>query len=104
LKATELLYCIVVGTITADKSYLAKHGNFILKFNNDAEKAKLQFTVARPDDPDFGPDYDKAVIAFQEYQDAISETADHRYFLLKGERNVMRLNYPLFETKVSHAV
>ena len=37
--------------------------------DEEAQKAKIQFTLARPsDDVDFGPDFDKAVIAFQELQ------------------------------------
>ena len=77
------------------------HGNFSTKFSDAAQKAKLQFSLTRPNDPDFGNDYDKAVVAFQEYLRAVSETQDHRYFLLKEEGNAMRMNFGLFKPKVS---
>ena len=97
---TEPLLCIVVGVISAEKAYLGKHGNFNTTFNEDASKAKIQFTVMRPSDPDFGPDFDKAVIAFEEYQRQASETSRHRYFLLHEERTAMHMNFGLFEPKV----
>jgi hypothetical protein len=96
----EPLYCIIVGTIGDNKTYLAKHGSFSSKFSDDAQKAKIQFTLLRPNDPDFGPDFDKAVIAFQDYQNIISESPQHLYFLLKEENNAMRMNFPLFEPKL----
>lgn len=102
-KSTVPLYCIVVGTISADKSYLGKHGNFSQKFNDNALKAKLQFTVTRPNDIDFGPDFDKAVVAFEDHQRVISETPRHLYFLLKEQGNAMRMNFGLFEPKVSNS-
>jgi hypothetical protein len=102
-ETTEALYCIVVGTISADRAYLAKHGNFSTKFSDGAQKAKLQFSVTRPNDPDFGNDYDKAVVAFQECLRAVSETPDQRYFLLKEAGNAMRMNFGLFKPKVSHS-
>ena len=98
---TETLYCIVVGTVSDNKVYLGKHGNFSLKFGEEAQKAKLQFSVSRPNDPDFGADYDKAVLAFQEHQRNVSGTRDHRYFLLKEESNAMCMNFELFKPKVS---
>jgi hypothetical protein len=55
--------------------------------------------LTRPNDPDFGPDFDKAVIAFQDYQTTISESPQHLYFLLKEDSNAMRMNFPLFEPK-----
>ena len=45
--ATVPLYCIVVGTISSSKTYLGKHGNFSTRFTDDAQKAKLQFTLTR---------------------------------------------------------
>jgi len=71
-------------------------------YNEDTSKAKIQFTVIHPSDPDFGPDFDKAVIAFEEYQRQASETPRHRYFLLQEERTgtAMRMNFALFEPKV----
>ena len=98
---TQPLYCIVVGTVSAEKVYLGKHGNFSLKYNENALKAKIQFTITRPNDPDFGPDFDKAIDALEEYQRGISETSYHRYFILKEDGNGMRMNFPLFELKVS---
>lgn len=98
---TQPLYCIVVGTVIAEKAYLGKHGNFSLKYNDSAQKAKLQFTITRPNDPDFGPDFDKAVTAFEECQHVISESSNHRYFIQKEEGNAMRMNFPLFEPRVS---
>ena len=97
VQCSEPLYCIVVGTVSADKTYLGKHGNFSSKFNNDARKAKIQFTINHPD---FGADYNKAIVAFQELQSVVSETPRHRYFLLKNEGDGMRMNYGLFEPKV----
>lgn len=99
--ATVPLYCIVVGTISSNKVFLGKHGNFSTKFTEDAQKAKLQFTVTRPDDVDFGPDFDKAVIAFQEQQSVVSESPQQLFFLLKEEGNAMRMNFGLFEPRVS---
>ena len=96
---TEPLYCIVVGTISNNKCFLEKHGSFSPKFNEDALKAKIQFTLSRPNDPDFGPDFDKAIDAFTEYQSSISETPLQRYFILKEENNSLRMNFPLFEPK-----
>ena len=72
--AIQPLYCIVVGTVSAEKVYLGKHGNFSLKYNDNALKAKIQFTITKPNDSDFGPDFDKAVDAFEEYQRGISES------------------------------
>ena len=96
----EPLYCIIVGTISDNKTYLAKHGSFSSKFSEDAQKAKIQFTLTRPNDPDFGSDFDKAIIAFQDYQTIISETPKHLFFILKEENNSLRMNFPLFEPKV----
>jgi len=78
---------------------LGKHGNFNPMYNEDASKAKIQFTVIRPSDPDFGLD---SVIAFEEYQCQASETPRHRYFLLQEERTgtAMCMNFVLFEPKV----
>ena len=101
LENTEPLYCIVIGTVSANKVYLGKHGNFSLKFGEEAQKAKLQFSVSRPNGPDFGADYDKGVLAFQEHQHNVSETHDHCYFLLKEESNAMLMNFALFKPKVS---
>lgn len=103
LDATEPLYCIVVGTISDNKAYLGKHGSFSPKFTEDAQKAKIQFTLTRPNDPDFGPDFDKAVVAFQEHQRVVSETPLQLYFLLKEEKNAMRMNFALFESKVCYS-
>jgi hypothetical protein len=91
-----------VGTISSSRTYLGKHGNFSTNFSTDAQKAKLQFTLTRPDDPDFGPDFDKAVVAFQERQRVVSESSHHLYFLLQDEANAMRMNFGLFEPKVSN--
>lgn len=99
---TQPLYCIVVGIISAEKAHLGKHGNFSPKYNENAQKAKIQFTIVRPSDPVFGPDFDKAVIAFEEHQRGVSETPYHRFFLLKEEGNGMRMNFALFEPKVSN--
>jgi hypothetical protein len=98
--APEPLYCIIVGTISDNKTYLAKHGSFSPKFSDDAQNAKIQFTLTRPNDPDFGLDFDKAILAFQEYQSIVSETPKHLYFLLKEENNAMRMNFALFEPKI----
>jgi hypothetical protein len=98
---TQPLYCIVVGTISAEKAHLRKHGNFSTKYNESAQKAKLGFTLVRPSDPVFGPDFDKAFIALDEHQHGISETPYHRHFLLKEEGNGMHMNFALFEPKVS---
>ena len=95
------LYCIVVGIVSAEKAYLRKHGNFSLKYNNNALKAKIQFTITHPNDPEFSPDFDKAVTAFEEYQQGISESPYHRYFILKEEGNAMHMNFGLFEPRVS---
>lgn len=95
--AMEPLYCVVVGVISSDKAFLGKHGAYNPKFNSKVTKAKLQFTVIRPDDPEFGPDFDKAIIAFEEYQRRASETPRHLFFL--EPRPAMRLNFPLFEPK-----
>jgi len=97
---TEPLLCIVVGVISAEKAYLGKHGNFNATFNEDTSKAKIQFMVIRPSDPDFGLDFDKAVIAFEEYQRQASETSRHRYFLLHKEHTAMHMNFGLFKPKV----
>lgn len=97
---TQPLYCIVVGTVSAEKANLGKHGNFSLKYNESALKAKIQFSLTRPNDPDFGPDFDKAVGAFDEYQSGISDSPFHRYFILKEEGNAMRMNFGLFEPRV----
>jgi hypothetical protein len=102
IKTTEALYCIVIGMISADKAYLGNHGNFSPKFTDDARKAKLQFTVTRPNDPDFGPDFDKAVLAFEDRQRIISDSPRHRFFLLNEEGNAMRMNFGLFEPRVSN--
>jgi len=102
LDAAEPLYCIVVGTISDNKAYLGKHGSFSPKFTEDAQKAKIQFTLTRPNDLDFGPDFDKAVVAFQERQRVVSETPLQLYFLLKEENNAMRMNFALFEPKVRY--
>jgi len=83
LDAAKPLYCIVIGTISDNKVYLGKHSSFSLKFAKDTQKVKIQFTLTRPNDPDFGPDFDKAVVAFQERQRVISETPLQLYFLLK---------------------
>ena len=58
----------------------------------------MQFTLVRPD---FGPNFDKAVIAFEERQHQGSETLHHHYFLLKEGANAMQMNFALFEPKVS---
>lgn len=97
---TQPLYCIVVGMVSAEKAFLGKHGNFSSKYNDSALKAKIQFTITQPNDADFGPDFDKAITAFEEYQREISESPYHRYFILKEEGNGMRMNFPLFEPKV----
>jgi hypothetical protein len=97
---TLLLYCIVVGVISAEKAYLEKHGNFNTKFNTDASKAKIQFSVIRPNDPDFGPDFNKAIVAFEEYQQRASQTPCHHFFLLWEGHIAMRMSFPLFELKV----
>lgn len=97
---TEPLLCIVVGVISAEKAYLAKHGNFNSTYNEDASKAKIQFSIIHPSDPDFGPDFDNAIITFKEYQRRASETPHHRYFLLQEERTAMHMNFVLFEPKV----
>jgi hypothetical protein len=85
INATVPLYCIVVGTVSNNKAFLGKHGNFSTKFTEDAQKAKLQFTLAHPDDADFGPDFDKAVVAFQEQQRVVSESPVHCATLLPVE-------------------
>ena len=98
-ETSEPLYCIVVGTVSDNKVFLAKHGSFSPRFSEDAQKAKIQFTLTRPNDPIFGPDFDKAVLAFQDYQTAISDSTQHLYFVLKEEHNALRMNFPLFEPK-----
>ena len=45
---TEPLLCIVVGVISAEKAYLAKHRNFNSTYNEDASKAKIQFSIICP--------------------------------------------------------
>jgi hypothetical protein len=102
--STVPLYCIVVGTISSNKTFLGKHGNFSPKFTDDAQKAKIQFTLTRPADPDFGPDFDKAFSSFQRQQRVVSESPVHLHFLLKEEGNAMRMNFGLFESKVSDTV
>ena len=101
VQTTEPLYCIVVGTILDDKSFLAKHGNFSPRFSDDARKAKLQFTLACPEDPDFALDFEKSVVAFDTLQDNISASTLQQYFLSKDDGNTLRMNYSLFEPKVS---
>jgi hypothetical protein len=101
---TVPLYCIVVGTISSSKTYLGKHGNFAPRFTDDAQKAKLQFTISRPADPDFGPDFDKAFASFRNQQRAIADSCTHLHFLLQEEGNAMRMNFGLFEPKVSDTV
>jgi len=101
--ATVPLYCIVVGTISSSKTYLGKHGNFSTRFTDDAQKAKLQFTLTHPNDPDFGPNFNKAVAAFQEHQRVVSESSLHLHFLLKEEGNAMRMNFNLFDPKVRNS-
>jgi len=90
--------------ISSSKTYLGTHGNFSARFADDALKAKLQFTLTRPDDPDFGPDFDKAVLAFQERQRVISESSVHLHFLLKEGGDAMRMNFNLFDAKVSYFI
>ena len=100
-QTAEPLYCIVVGTISAEKAYLGKHSNFSPKFTDDAQKAKIQFTVTRPNDSDFGPDFDKAIVTFEKHQRVISKTSLQLYFLLKEGGDAMHMNFGLFEPKVS---
>lgn len=65
---TVPLYCIIVSTISSNKTYLRKHSNFSTKYSDNAQKAKIQFTLTCPADPDFGPDFDKAFASFQVQQ------------------------------------
>ena len=71
--------------------------------HKNSTKAKSQFMVTRPNDIDFGPDFDKAVAAFEDHQRVISETPRHLYFLLKDQGNAMRMNFGLFEAKIRHS-
>ncbi|KAF9470665.1 hypothetical protein BDN70DRAFT_939522 [Pholiota conissans] len=95
----EDVYCRVVGTVSPDdRLFLEPHGNFNPAFETPImAKSKLQFTLTKPSDPDFGQDYTLAYRRLEAVQDAIAHGPDRSWFLNDG---TMRFSFPLWEKKI----
>jgi hypothetical protein len=95
----EEVYCRVVGIVGTEKSYLERHGNYNPDWasNTPMNKAKLQFTLNKPNDPTFGPDFTVAYSRLEGIQDRVAIGNDRSWFLMN---KAMRVSFPLWQVKV----
>lgn len=104
--AIEPILNVVVGRVSADKVYLATHGNFNPSFGDpmgSVGNAKLQFSLECPlGDPDFEPDFNTAWRHLEDVQGRIATTTSRRYLLQNSGVKSMRMSFPLWQEMVSH--
>lgn len=71
-KPAEDAVCIIVGEVSEHKLDASSIGNYRPQYNALLTGAKIQFTLERPNDIDFGPDYDIAIANLKQCQNGVA--------------------------------
>ncbi|KAF7972408.1 hypothetical protein HWV62_18066 [Athelia sp. TMB] len=95
----NLAVMVVVGKANVHKMWCEPAGNFAAETTYGTfDKAKFQFTISKPDEPELAQEFEKALQNAVILQRDIAKTAKHEYFLV-DENCAMRFNQPLFEKR-----
>jgi hypothetical protein len=90
----------VVGRVLENRLDCSAKGNFGKRDNENFAKAKYQFLLGKADNTIFAPDFDTALLKFQQLQSTIATWPDRQNFIVDDcQKTVLRFTRQIFEER-----
>jgi hypothetical protein len=97
----EPLIAIIVGRALAYRLKCGPEGNHFAKGSSPLEKAKYQFHICRPSNPELAADFTAGIQHLQTLQNEVGKTGDHKNMIVEDVTGKMlRFATNFFMTRV----